>query len=920
MGTALFIIFLKLKMIASNQLLVRPYSETKRQLKQTMKRFLIAFLNIFLIIPFISGQTQDLPKKQYKTAHITDAPAIDGILDEDIWNEGEWIDDFTQNEPYNGRSASQRTEFKILFDDDNIFVAIKNFDTDPDSIINRLTRRDQVDGDISGVIFDSFHDLRTGFFFGVSSAGVKFDILFSEDGQNEDESWDPNWWVKATVNAEGWIAEMKIPFSQVRFDKNSGDVWGLQVARIIYRRNETDFWQHVPADAPGFIHIMGEMTGLDGIEPRKIFDVTPYGVARVETFEEDPGNPFPYLESGRRPGLNAGLDAKIGITNNMTMDLTINPDFGQVEADPSEVNLTAYETFFSEKRPFFIEGNNITNFNIGLGDGNQGNDNLFYSRRIGRQPSGYPSLGDQEYADVPTFTTILGAAKLTGKTKNGLSLGFVEGVTGGAWAAIRDSASGSAIRHELVEPMTNYFIGRVQRDFKGGNTLLGAIFTSTNRDVDDNLASFMHKSAYSGGIDFTQYFKEKSWSFNLNTAFSQVNGTKDAIALTQLSSARYYQRPDNDYTEFDPERTSLFGSGGRMQVMKLSGHLNILGCIKWKTPGFEVNDLGYMQQADQMLSVIWAGYNVWDPKGIYQRWNLNGDLYLVNNFGGDIIGKGFEWNGSMTFKNYWSAWTGGNLDISSLTTGMLRGGPIMKFPTNINARMGFSTDYRKKLVFEYYINGSTGFEKNSRSMYTEVGMSYKPTNYISFYISPGFSQSFSELQYVGVSNFDGEDRYIFASIDRKTLSASLRVNFNLSPDLTLQYWGQPYIASGKYYDHKYITSPLADEYRDRFHTFTTEEIHPVDGYYEIDEDTDGNIDYDFGNSDFNYQFFLSNLVIRWEYNPGSSVYLVWSQSRNFFNQSGELDYFNDLGDLFNRDNNIPHNVFLVKFSYRFGLK
>jgi len=244
---------------------------------------------------------------------------------------------------------------------------------------------------------------------------------------------------------------------------------------------------------------------------------------------------------------------------------------------------------------------------------------------------------------------------------------------------------------------------------------------------------------------------------------------------------------------------------------------------------------------------------------------------------------------------------------------------MMMYPGSINGRMGFSTDYRKKLTFDFFINGSTGFENNSRNMYTEVGVSYKPTNYLSFNVSPGYSQSFTELQYVGFNSYDSEDRYIFASIDRKTLSASLRVNFNLSPDLTLQYWGQPYIASGKYYDHKYITSPLADEYKDRFHTYTTEEINPVDGYYEIDEDTDGDIDYDFENSDFNYQFFLSNLVIRWEYNPGSSIYLVWSQSRNFFNQSGEMDYFNDLGDLFNRDNNIPHNVFLVKFSYRFGL-
>jgi hypothetical protein len=868
-----------------------------------MNRFLISLVFICLSLSIVSGQAPE--KKRYQAIRVTSAPVINGVLDEEAWNLGEWKDDFIQNAPYNGRPATQRTEFKILFDDDNLYVAIKNYDTSPDSITKRLTRRDAADGDLAGIIVDSFHDLRTGFLFGVSSSGVKYDLMFSDDGQNEDESWDPNWWVKTSINKEGWVAEMKIPFSQVRFDKNSGDVWGLEIARVLYRKNETDFWQHIPADSPGFIHMMGELSGLESIKPRKILDITPYGVAKMETFQNEPGNPFTSKEKGRKFGGNVGLDAKIGITNNMTMDLTINPDFGQVEADPSEVNLSAYETYFSERRPFFIEGNNITNFNIGLGDGNQGNDNLFYSRRIGRRPEGYPNLQNQEYTDVPTFTTILGAAKLTGKTKNGLSLGFVEAVTDGMWSAIKDSASHSTIRHELVEPLTNYFLGRVQRDFNNGKTILGGIFTSTYRDLDDNLGSFMHKSASTGGIDFTHYFKDKNWSFNLNSAFSLVTGSKDAIALTQLSSARYYQRPDNDYVKFDPDRTSLLGSGGRMQVSKLNGHLNILACIKWKTPGFEINDLGYMQQADQMLSVIWAGYNVWEPKGIYRRYNINGDIYVVNNFGGVLTDKGIEGNASMGLKNYWSVFINGNLNGKSLSTGILRGGPMMKMPGSIQIGGGFSTDYRKKLILECFINGSKGFEKDYHSMYTQVEITYKPINFLSFHLTPSFSKSFTELQYV-TTNYDGENpKYILASIDRKTLSASLRVDFTLLPDLTLQYWGQPYIASAKYYDYKYIIDPMADRYRDRYAT-----------YFESTR-----------NRDFNRQYFLSNLVIRWEYLPGSTLYVVWSQSRNGFNDSGRLDYFNNMGDLFkvdkdpfNGDNDKPYNVFLIKFSYRFGFK
>ena len=390
-----------------------------------MKRTLLSSLIFLFITTTILGQ--DLLKNRYTSNQVSTAPVINGMLDEDIWNQGDWVDSFTQYEPYNGSKASQRTEFKILFDEDNIYVAIKAFDTSPDSIVNRLTRRDNIDGDQVGIIFDSFHDLRTGFMFSVSSAGVKSDLMFINDGQSQDESWDPNWWVRTSVNSDGWIAEMKIPFSQVRFEKNSGDVWGLNVLRKLYRKNETTLWQHIPKDAPGVVHLFGELTGLEKIKPRKILDITPYGVGKIETFEADPDNPF--RSGGRLSRLNGGIDAKIGITNNMTMDLTINPDFGQVEADPSQVNLSAYETFFSEKRPFFIEGNNITSFNIGIGDGDVGNDNLFYSRRIGRQPQGDPSLEDGWNSDIPIQAKIIGATKLTGKTKDGLSVGFIDAVT-----------------------------------------------------------------------------------------------------------------------------------------------------------------------------------------------------------------------------------------------------------------------------------------------------------------------------------------------------------------------------------------------------------------------------------------------------------------------------------------------------------
>jgi hypothetical protein len=891
-------------------------------IKTTMRRYFLLVTTLLFGFGAVNGQTPTPEKRNYKATEIVIPPVINGTLDDEVWQkEGIWEDGFTQNRPYNGQPSTQKTDFKILYDKDNLYVAIKAYDTSPDSIVNRLTRRDEADGDLVGIIIDSFHDLRTGFLFGVSSSGVKYDQVFTDDGQSQDATWEPNWWVKTSINKEGWVAEMKIPFSQLRFKKNSGDVWGFDIARIEYRNNEQSFWQHIPRDAAGFIHLMGELSGLEQIKPRKIFDVTPYGVSKFETFKSDPDNPF--TAKGNKFGANGGLDAKVGVTNNMTMDLTINPDFGQVEADPSQVNLSAYETFFSEKRPFFIEGNNITNFNIGIGGGDVGNDNLFYSRRIGRPPQISPDAPDGSHFKMALATPILGAAKLTGKTQDGLSLGFVEAVTAEVKAKIINEGETS---YQTTEPLTNYLVGRVQKDFNQGKTIIGGIFTGTERFLDDRLANYLHKSAYAGGFDFTQYFKNKSWMFNVNAAFSQVNGTPKVITNTQMSSARYYQRPDNNYTKFDTTRTSLMGSGGRIELQKMNGHLFLLGAVTWKTPGFEINDIGYLREADQMISVIAAGYSQWDPKWIYKSYNLNGDFYLVNNFGGNVTGGGFEWNGSTTLKNYWNIWTGGNINVPSISTGMLRGGPMIKLPGSATLRLGFSSDYRKKINLSLYVNGSKGMENYYRNFYTGIDLSYKPTNYISFTISPSYGRTYTELQYVTNASYNNSDRYIFAGIDQNTISASLRVNLNLSPNLTLQYWGQPFVASGKYHDYNYITNPLAEKFNDRFHLYTPEQIGEDGDNFNIDENMDGTPDYQIGKSDFNYKAFLSNLVIRWEYSPGSSVYLVWSQTRSGYDPVGSMDYFNDMGDLFNNrlnrnnDNYDLRNVFMIKFSYRFGLK
>jgi len=892
-----------------------------------MKSFLILITILLLITTGAFGQTSE--KKRYQATKINSAIIIDGLINEKAWEQGEWTDDFTQFEPYNGKEPSQKTEFKILFDEDNLYMGIKCYDTSPDSIVKRLTRRDDADGDMVGIAFDSYHDLRTGFLFGVSAGGVKYDQMLTNDGENEDSSWDPNWWVKTSVNIEGWFAELKIPFSQLRFEKNSGDVWGLEVLRSIYRKNEMSFWQHIPKDAPGIVHMFGEMSGIESVKPRKIFDVTPYGVAKAETFKGEAGNPF--LEKGRLFKANGGIDAKIGVTNNITMDLSINPDFGQVEADPSVVNLTAYETFFTEKRPFFIEGNNIINFGIGIGDGGVGNDNLFYSRRIGRRPQGssYNYYGHDDtlegYSRSPINTSIIGAAKLTGKTQNGLSIGFLDALTAKEMAEIDTGGYRSL---QTVEPLTNYMAARVQKDFKEGNTIIGGMITMVNRDMKnipllgnetDNLINRIPSTAITGGFDFTQYFMKKNYMLNMNAAFSSISGTELAMVRAQRSSARYFQRPGS-YISLDSSRTSLSGNGGRIQFMKNgSGHWNYLAAFLWKTPGLELNDMGYMRESDQLFSVLAVSYRLWEPKSFYKSVNISSNLYSFWDFSGNHLVDGFNLNGNISFKNYWFAGGGSETNFNVVSNTMLWGGPIMKMPGSVFSWFNLSTDTRKKLVLQVEVRNSSTFKTKTRSFNLTPELTYKPINTLAITLIPSFMKSFDELQYVDQASCEGKDRYIFASIDQKTLSMSIRVNFNLTPDLTLQYWGQPFVASGKYNDFKYITDPMNAEYNQRFSVYNPgNQIELVnDDTYNIDENADGTPDYSIEKPDFNVQEFLSNFVIRWEYNPGSSIYLVWSQTRSGFNSTGMMDFTNDLGDLFREK---PHNVFLIKFSYRFGLR
>jgi len=871
---------------------------------------------LFLCSAFLCTATylfaQNQPKKEYYAGECSKTDiSIDGKLEEGAWQNAIWQDDFTQYEPSEGKNPSQKTEFAILLDENYIYVGFKCWDTSSDSIVQRLTRRDEMDGDFVAVQFDSYFDKRTAFSFMANAAGIKNDFIISNDGENEDNTWDPIWLVKTSHDDKGWYSEIKIPLTQLRFEGNSEQTWGLQIGRSLFRKQEVSLWQASSKKTSGWVSQYGELKGLKNLKARKVADVMPYAVARTDRYEKESGNPF--KESGKKNQLDVGLDGKLGLTNNLTLDFTINPDFGQVEADPSQVNLSSFETFFQEKRPFFIEGKNILSFPLMFGDGDLASENLFYSRRIGRRPHNSPELADGEYVNAPEFTSILGAAKITGKTKTGWSIGILESLTSDEFAKISNGHQ----RREMIEPFTNYTIGRVQKDFNKGNTLLGGIFTSVNRNLGEEQLNYLHKTAFSGGFDFTHKWHNKDWQLDFSTYFSRVEGSTEAITNTQESWIHGFQRPDASYLKLDTTRTSLSGQGGKIVFSKNGGKLKFMAATAWKSPGLELNDVGYMRQADNILEVIWVGYRIYEPFSIFRNMNLNFNQWTEWNFGGELTGPGGNINAHTQLKNYWNFHLGGNWNGVGLSTTELRGGPALKSSGSKNIWFAFGSNDQKRLTGEAQIMLLGGNEKNSKQMF-DLGISfgYRPSKSLKITLSPNFNSNNDELQYVTQQDYSNKTDYVFARIHQKTLSASLRINYIITPNLSIQYWGQPFFASGKYTEFKRITDSRASNYTDRFSLLTDNELAYVnaDEQYRVSDQAGSQL-YTFDQPDFNVKEFLSNMVVRWEYLPGSTIYLVWSQTRNQSVSDGDFNLHNDFNTLFDDK---PYNVFLLKMSFRLG--
>lgn len=846
---------------------------------------------------------------------VGEPPQIDGSMDDVAWQQVAWSQEkFTQFDPAAGEAASVHTQFKVLYDEKNIYFLILNHDPEPDKIVKRMSRRDGFDGDFVEVNIDSYYDKRTAFSFTASVSGVKGDEYVSDNGNSWDASWDPIWYLETSIMQDGWIAEFRIPLSQLRFADKPEHTWGLEVTRRFFRKQERSVWQYIPPDAGGWVHLFGHLTGISGIRPQKQLEVQPYVVAKAETFEREEGNPF---VTGKSSSVDVGLDAKIGITSDITLDLTVNPDFGQVEADPSQVNLSAYRLYFQERRPFFIEGSNVLNFPIT--DFN--NNNLFYSRRIGRAPQGVVETdpgeddGVTEYVKQPANTTILGAAKLTGKNKNGFSWGILESVTDAEFAKIDSAGYRRSVR---IEPLTNYVVARAQQDIRQGNTLVGGMITATNRNIKDDHLNGLHKSAYSAGVDFLHHWANRSYYVSAKGLVSHVRGDVESVSNTQLAAERYFQRPDNNYARYDSGRTSLSGTGGTAVFGKKAGKIVFDIGYTWMSPELELNDVGFLAITDVMSQWLWMQYRKLTPVRGFRWMRFNAVQYQDWDFDGKSLSRGYELNGSLQLKNYWNMNAGIFAASHNVSNGDLRGGPAFHYPGEVNTWLNVSTDSRKKLTVSVNPRWRKGGHDFMEALDLNFGLTYRPTNALNVSLQPGISSNRNELQYVTtLTNANGGDSYVVGSIDQQTLRMTLRATYMVTPNLSIQYWGQPFGTAGSYTSFKFVNQANADEYADRFQSIPDNQLTLVDNVYHIDENLDGTAEYTFDNPDFHVAQFRSNLVLRWEYIPGSTLFLVWTQEMNgeFYNRSGS-----DLGDRYNfQFDQQPHHVFLVKYTYRFVL-
>jgi hypothetical protein len=864
-----------------------------------------------LVIPGMGG-AQLPPAKSTRAARIEGAaPRIDGILDDAAWLRAPALTDFVQKIPAEGASPSEATEVRLLYDDDALYVGARLRRADPQSIRTSITRRDgESDAEVFIVSLDPYLDKRTAYSFSVSSGGVRGDWYLPQDSEDSgrEAQYDPIWSARARVDAEGWTAEMRIPFSQLRFNAGARQTWGLQLTRNISDKSERLQWVLIPAASAGFASRFGLLEGIAGIPPARRLELLPY-LAGDLTYRANvhPADPFDERMAGR-----AGGDLKMGLGPNLTLDATFNPDFGQVEADPAVVNLTAFETVFDERRPFFIEGNELL---TGRGQSFLGRPTWFYSRRIGAAPRGSAAA---HFVKQPTNTTIASAAKVTGRLSSGLAIGALAAITPREYALTYDSTAATSGR-VAVEPPSAFGVVRLQQDVGTQQSNLGLSLTQVHRSVNERggLAALLPRNALAGGLDWKFRYKEGMYEVTGWVGGSRVSGDADAMARLQRLSAHYFQRPDQDHVRFDPTRTSLTGYSASLRLDKNAGRFTLGGIqISTRSPGFDINDAGQMRSGDDIDFNADIQLRDTQPNRLVRYFQFGTSVVAGWNYGGFRQYTRFTQTGSATLHNFMRLSARGTLHLRSLSDDLTRGGPLMGTPgaytvnAQVSSRANVPTTWTART--EYFNDEFGGWRWDA-----SAGLSVRPSPRWQASIDPTYSRSVDGRQYVatrpGTASTTFGQRYIFSFIERSTLSARLRLNYALTPNFTVEAYAEPFAASGRFYDFGELPAPRSRALRVYGTSSSGTSITRNSSGYSVQ---DGTQTFSLPLLDFSRLSFRSNLVLRWEWLPGSTAYLIWQQNRQDSDLVAQLIRPRDLWDATSAAGD---NFFVVKVSYWLGV-
>ncbi len=836
---------------------------------------------------------------------------LDGRVDEAAWLRAPKRTNFWQRAPHEAKPPRFKTEFRVLFDDDALYVAVRAYDPKPQLIRGLLTRRDESSSsDWLFVGVDSYFDRRTAFVFAINPAGVQRDFIIF-DNANEDAKWNAVWRCATRVDEHGWVAEYRIPYNQLRFSGSPSQTWGLQVMRVVARTQEETVWSPWPRASGQTVSQYGTLNGISGIKPSRRLELLPYVTAGSVLAQVDADDPFAESVDKR---LGVGFDFKYGLTSNMTLAGTLNPDFGQVEADPSQVNLSDNEAFFAERRPFFLEGSNIFGFGLGQGDGDNSVEKLFYSRRIGASPHDSAS-GLGSYHSQPTETTIYGAAKLSGKTASGWSVGVLNAVTARESATVAH-ADGSMDR-VVIEPLTNYAVLRLSKDFNAGRTTVGAALTSVHRDNPARL-DWLHDQAYAGGLGVNHRFGKDRFVVNAKLASSYVHGTAAAIDNTQRASQHYFQRPDAAHIDYDPTRTSLTGMALLWSVVKVrGGHWRYGAGADTRSPGFEVNDLGFQRSTDYYTQWLWLQYRQDHPGKLLRNYSINSNAWTVFDWSPRMTSVGGNINANAQLLNFWGGNLGVSVNANRWNNRKLRGGPSVRNDGSYNAWGSVWTDHRKDIKGSVNANMWLQPATNSYSFSLNPSISIQARSNLVLSVGPSLSSYVDDNQYVTeVVDTAGATHYLLARINQLTAALTMRVSYTFTPRLSLQFYAQPFLASGDYSGFKRAANPTASNYNARYERFGVGELRSDGDDFVVDRMSDGVDDFSFAKPDFSFGQLRSNLVFRWEYRPGSTVFVVWSHDRTRSDGRGNFRFVDDLGDLADEQG---EHVVMVKLNYWFGL-